>query len=362
MTPALVLLALLGKPAAGAPRPAPPPAASFDALLGSARRDGKPVVVEFFADWCGPCRMVEQHLLPAAEVKQALEGYHFGRLDVETGSGLDLERRYSVHALPTFLVVDPDGREVSRYEGAPPSPAVFRGWLEAQAPRAAGVEHTLAGVARHPDDPDVLLAAGDRLIRAGRIDEGEKLLARAEAADKDNAGGVAARAGWLRGLSVARRAALAARRDFLADYVARYPRGENAAAAMEALAVLPVLTPEVRRRVFGAAVDDARRDPDRLNNLVYLCLRAGALDEAQRAAEALAELRPRDGNSWDTLAEVHHYRGNRALALRNSTRALDLAPDGDEKRVMIANRARYQRGGREPCPDVERITGPKWEE
>jgi thioredoxin 2 len=78
-----------------------------------------PVVVDFWAAWCGPCRMI-------SPVLEDLAGRHAGRLkvvkvDVDANPGL--AARFGAQSIP-LLVVIRDGREVDRIVGALPRAAL----------------------------------------------------------------------------------------------------------------------------------------------------------------------------------------------------------------------------------------------
>ena len=68
-----------------------------------------PVLVDFWATWCMPCRMQA----PAVEQLSG-EGYQVGKVDVDAQSSL--AARYQVMNIPT-LIVFKDGKEVSRMVG-----------------------------------------------------------------------------------------------------------------------------------------------------------------------------------------------------------------------------------------------------
>ncbi len=88
-------------------------AAGFDTLV---RQSRVPVLVDFWAAWCGPCRMM------APEVDKVAER-HAGRLlvvKVDTEAVPDLAARLGIMSIPT-LAVYAGGREVARTAGAMPA-------------------------------------------------------------------------------------------------------------------------------------------------------------------------------------------------------------------------------------------------
>ena len=81
----------------------------------------KPVLMDFFAVWCGPCRLQTPELEKLKEmVGDAVE---IKQIDVD--DHLDMAQKYGIMVVPT-LIIEKDGQVMERLEGVTPAETLMR--------------------------------------------------------------------------------------------------------------------------------------------------------------------------------------------------------------------------------------------
>lgn len=89
--------------------------ALLDEALTRAESEHKPIVLDFSAEWCAPCKRMERTTFADAKVKELLERCILVRIDVDQHE--ELTQRLGVVGLPDIRLVTPDGKVFQKLRG-----------------------------------------------------------------------------------------------------------------------------------------------------------------------------------------------------------------------------------------------------
>jgi thioredoxin 1 len=91
---------------------------SYDNFLREAKKQHKPIILDFWASWCGPCKKMDQETFTDKAFASYLnENFLIYKVDIDSFDGMEIVNRFDIKAFPTLLVADYKGNEVSKVKG-----------------------------------------------------------------------------------------------------------------------------------------------------------------------------------------------------------------------------------------------------
>lgn len=88
-------------------------------VLEKAQQTNKPIFVDVYTTWCGPCKMMSKDIFPLENVGKVYNAsYICYQIDAEKGEGIEVAKKYEVKAFPTYLFIKADGTLFFRTLGA----------------------------------------------------------------------------------------------------------------------------------------------------------------------------------------------------------------------------------------------------
>jgi thioredoxin 1 len=120
------------------PRDLVPWRTDFPAARAEAAAAGKPMLLYFTAEWCGPCQVMRRNVFPEKTVASAMELYVPVKIDVDRTP--DIARKYGIESLPQFVHVNQRGEVVRSKTGLMESAEMIE-WLNAAEPGDSSISN-----------------------------------------------------------------------------------------------------------------------------------------------------------------------------------------------------------------------------
>lgn len=328
LLPILLLLALVGFAARADVKFL---TGTFQEALDKAKAEKKPIMIDFYTDWCKWCDTLDVYTYSDAKVTDYVQKNLIPyKIDAEKGEGVDLAKKYKVQGYPSILLISSSGEEIDRLVGYMP-PKEFLETLDNYVKGVNTLGALKAEVEKNPDNAAAQYQMASKYSMqndlANAVVHYKKLLEldpKNEHADEANF--------------------FVAMNDFrttkdptaLTSFVDAYPNSQYAGSAVMSLASY-----FMREKKFDEAQNqfeayfEKHPGAPQMNNVAWnLAGQKVLLDYAASLAEKAVSLAKTDEEKamyLDTQATVEFNRGNGTKAVAMEQEALGLLKNAPEK-------------------------------
>lgn len=96
---------------------------TYSGALAKAHLENKPVMIDFYADWCKWCKVLDQKTFPHKNVVAYADDFVFAKIDGEAKNNRKLLTRYQINSFPRILFLDDEGLVIGEVKGFMEGPA-----------------------------------------------------------------------------------------------------------------------------------------------------------------------------------------------------------------------------------------------
>ena len=149
---------------------------SYATGLKEAQQAGKPVLLDFTATWCPPCREMEKNVWPDPFVKEAMAKFVCVSVDVDKDPGTAM--KYGANSIPLIVLTDPWGNPISKHTGYLRAPELVD-WIDAFPDDFSEVLEQIGVADADPNAVDAMTQVAEFYTRAGALEMSRKYYDRA---------------------------------------------------------------------------------------------------------------------------------------------------------------------------------------
>ena len=128
------------------------------------------MLLDFWAPWCGPCKLLDGFVFNEPEVIAELSDVLTLKIDIDLPENADIRESFNITLLPTLVWCDSSGQEVDRFTGAV-SAQEFLELVRTMRRDGNTFQHLQQMVARSPEEPGLLFDLARRHAERGDTEE-----------------------------------------------------------------------------------------------------------------------------------------------------------------------------------------------
>ena len=145
---------------------------NLDLARSIANKSGRLIVMDFWASWCGPCKIMDAELWKSPEIQNVSKNFIGVRIDVEVEK--TLVKRYQANSIPKVVIITVNGDVIWEQEGYDYADTFLR-IFEAIPENVSDLNKQLQLLANNKNDLQANYSAGLEFQRLGKINKNNKL-------------------------------------------------------------------------------------------------------------------------------------------------------------------------------------------
>lgn len=157
---------------------------SYQEALAAAKAEGKPVFIDFYTSWCGPCKMMAREVFPQQKVGDYFnQNFVCIKLDAEK-EGREAAKKFGVTAYPTFKVITADEKVLFSIEGGNSNADAFINTIKAGVNPDLSPDRATTRYEQGDRSPELVAAYAALLMKESQANRRNPDLAKAEKAQQ----------------------------------------------------------------------------------------------------------------------------------------------------------------------------------
>jgi tetratricopeptide (TPR) repeat protein len=291
---------------------------TWDEIIKMAQDKETQIVIDFYATWCGPCKMLDEQVYNVADVVETMSSLINFKVDVDKEEYNELSALFKISAMPTVVVCREDGSEIDRFLGFRPAPA-FLSTLQDYLAEKNTYEDIMSRIESDPDNPELLLLAAEKYSDKNMTAEAKSALQRVLELDPQNEGGYLAEALPSLGFTEAMSGNIPIAVELFERAILFVEEPAGKAEILGFLAQMYGQSGDTEKQIatLKKVIEIVPEEPQALNGIAWAMVEAGIeLEKATDYALKAVVLSGEDPNIMDTLAEIYFKRGMKEDAIK----------------------------------------------